>query len=536
MKTFLLAAAAGLALLTVTPPAGAVVYVKGTGEPAFTNTTTNTQFVEWQGSSAYEKYQLEFDYYDNNVLKTTLTSPVSANGSGSLWADWQGVVNTLQEGHTYGICAYGRYWIGGVGSRDTGSCFHADQTGKRAATTIDRTKPAITVTIDGGAAYSRTAKLTYNVDYTDNLAFPFPANFLCRDIGADPATACASSQLQYNEACSVPLGGMKKVTYFNCNEDLSSANVGDVPVTLCVKAADAAIPDNPYSDDQSRSASTANLSDLSCDSIQIDRTPPQATIVVAAESVTVGDPVSVSAQASDATSGLDGAYAWSWGDNTGGGAGQSAAHTYTAAGTYQVAVVTKDKAGNETTATRTIVVNPRKTGTDDNGGGTTTAPTTVKQVSQSAGGGPTHTTDVGGLDVLAPKRVKLGRKARTLAIALTAEVPGRASLALVRGGRIHAQGSTVIAAPGTVGSKLRLPKKLKTGAYQLKISFQPQGAAKATSKTIKLTVEAAKKRKVAAKASARVAPRLDAASAPVAVPTGEMPAMPKSRNVRLPLG
>jgi hypothetical protein len=177
MKRLLLAVTALTASLTIAAPAGAVVYVEGTGEPAFTNTTTNTQWVKWQGSASYDQYRLEFDHYDNNsLIKTEVTGNVAANGSGVTWINWSGVVSPLQEGHTYTICGYGRYWIGGIGSRDTGSCFDADQTGRRAATTIDRTKPSIAVKIDNGAAYSRTAKLNYNIDYSDNLAFPFPAN------------------------------------------------------------------------------------------------------------------------------------------------------------------------------------------------------------------------------------------------------------------------------------------------------------------------------------------------------------------------
>jgi hypothetical protein len=39
-----------VAALTIAPAAGAVVYVEGTGEPSFTNSTTNTQWVKWQGT------------------------------------------------------------------------------------------------------------------------------------------------------------------------------------------------------------------------------------------------------------------------------------------------------------------------------------------------------------------------------------------------------------------------------------------------------------------------------------------------------
>ena len=75
MKKLLLAACVLIAALALAPAAGAVVYVEGTGEPAFTNTTTNTQWVKWQGSSSYDSYRLEFDHYDNNQFVTTETTP-----------------------------------------------------------------------------------------------------------------------------------------------------------------------------------------------------------------------------------------------------------------------------------------------------------------------------------------------------------------------------------------------------------------------------------------------------------------------------
>jgi plastocyanin len=533
MNKLLLAACTLIAALAIAPAAGAVTYVDGTGEPAFTNTTTNTQWIKWQGSSAYETYRLEFDHYDNNQFVTTeITGNVAANGSGTSWVNWAGIVSPLLEGHTYTVCAYGRYTIGGVGTRDTGSCFDADQNGKRASTTIDRTKPAIAVSIDHGAAYSRTAHLNYQIDYSDNLAFPFPANFICRDIGPAPDQACANTSLAYNEACSVPLGGMKKVTYFNCDEDLSAYQLGDVPVTLCVISADAAIPDNPSSSNQFATADKANLSGRVCDSITLDRTAPALAVDASGTSVTVGDLVSLTAQGSDATSGLSGNYAWGFGDNTTPGAGASVSHTFTAAGTYEVSVVTTDNAGNETTAKKVITVNAKPTSNGSNGGssggsGTTTTPPKIE--------GPAQSASVAGLDVLAPKRVKLTAKTKSLGIALTAETPGTVSLALVRGGRIAAQRTANIAGAGTVGFKLRLPKKLKAGAYQLKISFQPQGAAKATTKTVRMTFTAAKKKKKAKARAAVAVPLVDAAGAPRGLPTGTMPNAPRSRSVNLPV-
>jgi plastocyanin len=553
MKRVLLYAA--LATFLLSAPAGAVVYVEGTGEPAFTNTSTNTQWVRWQGSPSYDQYRLEFDMYAaSQLVKTELTANVAPNGSGVTWINWAGV-SALQEGATYTICGYGRYWIGGIPSRDTGSCFDADQTNRRASTTIDRTAPSIAVKIDGGAPYSRTAKLNYNIDYSDNLAFPFPANFICRDVGADPATACVSAVHAYNEACSVPLGGMKKVTYFNCDEDLAAANVADGPVTFCAISADSAIPDNPNGPDQGASADKANKSSRVCDSIVIDRTAPQATVTADRTTVLTGDLVTFGVQASDATSGLAADLAWKWGDNTADGMGAAPTHSFTTAGTYEVKATVKDAAGNATTAAKVITVNPRPTGTDNGGGGgTTPTPTptqstgggsgtvtpapTVKEIVKEAGGGGAQETTVAGLEVVAPKRLKLTAKTRALSIALTAEAPGSAAIALVRAGKVHAKGTAAIAAVGTLGYRLRLPKKLKAGAYQLKISFTPRGASTATTKTVRLAVTAAKRARRAtlaraAGASGHRAGALRLEDAPFGLPTGKAPKAPRSRRVDL---
>ena len=567
--------AATIASLTLAAPATAVVYVEGSGEPAFTRSTTNTQWIRWQGSPSYATYKVEFDHYVNGTFSGMQSMNVGANSTGTSWVNWSGVVNQLVEGSTYGICAYGRYTIdGSIGSRDSGSCYDADQTGKRAFTTIDLTKPSIVVKIDGGAEWSKTGKLNYRIDYSDNLAFPFPANFLCRDIGTAPAQACANTTHQYNEACSVPVGGMKKSTYFDCNEDLSGANVADGPVTLCAVAADAAIPDNPNSSNQAGSATQANLSNRVCDSITIDRTAPAVSIGAAATEVFVGDLVNVTAQASDATSGLSGTYAWTWGDSPSEGTDAADAHTFTQPGTYQVRVKTTDRAGNEVAATKIITVKARPdTGTPGGGntgggntgggssgggdtgsgtsggttGGGTTGGTTGGGTSVGAAqtpsapvtaGGGSQAAAAPGLAISAPKRLARSRKGGALTVTLRPGGAGRATLALVRGIRTHAQGAVVIDRAGTLRYRLKLPRRLPAGVYRLKVAWTPAGATAATTQTLKVTVAGARsaRARAATARAASAAPQVAAEGAPVAVPTGKAPAAGRTRAVRLPLG
>src|SRR5215210_6633414 len=48
--------------------AAAQVQPAGTGEPAFTNSQQNTQWLEWPATSGADGYKVRFDYYENNTL------------------------------------------------------------------------------------------------------------------------------------------------------------------------------------------------------------------------------------------------------------------------------------------------------------------------------------------------------------------------------------------------------------------------------------------------------------------------------------
>jgi hypothetical protein len=78
-------------------PASAQVQPAGTGEPAFTNSTQNTQWFEWPASQGADAYRIRFDYYENNALKASPTFNAPNASSGSSWANWSGVA-TLQHG------------------------------------------------------------------------------------------------------------------------------------------------------------------------------------------------------------------------------------------------------------------------------------------------------------------------------------------------------------------------------------------------------------------------------------------------------
>ena len=241
-----------------------------------------------------------------------------------------------------------------------------------------------------------------------------------------------------------------------------------------------------------------------------------------ATTVAVGDLVNFSASATDDSSGLAGGYAWSFGDNTPGSAGSTASHTYTQIGTFQSSVTTQDAAGNTGTATRNIVVQAASSGSSGGGsssGGSLGEPPTKSEIGSQVGGGGTQKAAVGGLGIVAPKRLstqvckrKRGKRRcsrlKAMPLVLSPDDAGKVDLALVRGSRVVAKAAATFKFASTFGLKMKLPKKLKAGKYSLRVSYTPRSGA-ATKKTLKLKVVAPKKKKRArgAVASAR-RPRL----------------------------
>ena len=254
------------AALAAAGPAAADVVPEGTGEPAYTNSTQNTQWFRTTVPSGAGAYRLRVRYYANNVLVREET--VNSVSSGVFWANWSGVA-TLQHGGQYGICVQGEmsfpndslYFPDGPNSCSAGTML-----GKRTHTTIDRSKPAVAVTAAGGAASTKDGSIPVSIAFSDDVAGPFASTWTCVTAGSDPCT-----QFDYSAACSVP-GASGKSTTFACSADASQ--LPDGPVTVCARSADASVPDNPASATQTGTATQANLSDAQCDTVTLDRSVP----------------------------------------------------------------------------------------------------------------------------------------------------------------------------------------------------------------------------------------------------------------------
>jgi hypothetical protein len=263
-------------------PASAQVQPAGTGEPLYTNSAQNTQWFEWPAVQGADAYRVRYSYYENNTLKTSPTYDASGVGAGSTWANWSGV-STLQHGGQYGVCAQGEFSFPNDSlfiPDGANSCSMGTMLGRRAYTTIDRSKPLAALQLAGGAAFVKDPRVPLQIDFSDDVAGPFPANFVCFQVGGGPQAVCDKSTgavYGYNASCSAPAGGGKSTT-FTCTADYGE--IPDGTVWACVIAADASIPDNPSGPNQSASAERANLSAPSCDGVVVDPTPPTVSIVV----------------------------------------------------------------------------------------------------------------------------------------------------------------------------------------------------------------------------------------------------------------
>ena len=418
----------------------------GTGaylEPRFTKTTTNTWFFNYtrvQGTS--NEYFLCFTLRKDGVViepSNGSNGPGSQNCTGNIYANGpsgetggiqpDAVNMPLAVGSTYEMCVTDFRSSAVIWQFASSAC---------QSTTIDNTTPAIATYVNGTDVFTQNLAINIHIDYADAIAVPFPANYSCLALGGGCTVDMATG---YTAGCSVPnvplnaLNNAARNNSFDCSTTLAS-DTPDGVVAFCARAADAAIPDNPASSNQAQPANSANISDTSCGSVILDRTPPSASITASATTVKVGDLVNFSAASSDATSGTSGQYTWAFGDNTAAGAGANTSHTYTQPGTYEAKVTTGDGAGNTGEGKQVITVNPPATGGGSGGtGGTITPPPTNNSISNEAGGGGTQATTFGGLGVVRRRSSRCEGDIESCRSRSRARAPDASPLRLLSAGR-----------------------------------------------------------------------------------------------------
>ena len=540
-------------------------------EPSYTKTSANNAYwFNWQAvtgtdenSNTRYEYYLCFFTYDNgttvessngtngpgtqNCTGSLRSGPTPSSGNYGVQPFTSGTV--LTNGHQYQMCAsdywrwpYTWHW-GGASSCGT--------------TVIDRTAPAGTITLAGGAAYTKASSLPIHITYVDAISPPWPGpsgqswTYGCLARGGQcaqpPSTANGWS---WHQGCSNPAAASTS-TYMDCAWDLSAQPDG--AYYYCAIQADSAVPDNPSGTNQFASATSdqANLSPVACDSTVLDRAAPTVTASASNTNVNTGNLVTFTAGASDAASGVSGAYAWTFGDNTAQGSGANTSHTYTQPGTYVAKVTTADGAGNSGEASVTITVTTAPGGGGDPGGGTSTTPTTTTTTSTSTtptttttttsttptttttsttpsgsntngsstdgtstnttsgvtqttsssikqeiqqSSGQTQSQKLGSvLGVLAPKALRIKGARPFLLLGLTPARPGRVLLQLLRKNKVVASKAANLGRRGVFALRMALARKLAPGAYRLRITFRPAAGGKFT-KTLKLTIRGARGR------------------------------------------
>ena len=307
-------------------------------------------------TSGADAYRIRFDYYENNTLKTSPVVNYANANSGPHWANWSGVAN-LQHGGQYGVCAQGHYSLPNDSlffPDGPNSCSMGTMLGRRAHTTIDRSKPTTALRLAADAAFVKDSKVPLRMTSpTTSPGRSRPTSSASRS--ASGRTTCATKRREDLRLQRALLGPRQRREgdHVQLHRRLRRGPAPE-PVGLRVRGR-RRDPGQPAVRQPELTADKANLSDAKCDGVVLDRTPPTVAIA-GATAVKVGDLVSLQATAADVTSGLAGAGQWTWGDNTGGGNGDAVTHTYTQAGTYEVSVTVTDAAGNAATAKKTITV------------------------------------------------------------------------------------------------------------------------------------------------------------------------------------
>ena len=301
-------------------PASAQVQPAGTGEPLYTNSAQNTQWFEWPASQGADAYRIRYDYYENNTLKASPTVNLPGVNSGIELGELERrgdaaarrPVRRLRAGP---VLAPERLAV--LLRRPELVLDGHDARAPRVHDDRPLQADAALQLAAGADVRARTRRSPLRIDFADDVAGPFPANFLCFQVGGGPQNLCDKNTgaiYGHNPACSVP-GSAGKSTTFTCTADYGQ--VADGNVWACVIAADASIPDNPNGPDQTATAEKANLSAAelrrrggrphAADASRSAAPPPRSRSASSCRS---------QASASDATSGLAGAGQWTWGDNT----------------------------------------------------------------------------------------------------------------------------------------------------------------------------------------------------------------------------
>lgn len=468
-----LCVAVSVAALVGSATAQASVGQASSGEPPFTKGTANTWFFGFTRILDVTAYAIgvSHDLQDDGLL-----SPVGDSG----------VVSTARSGLPAGSvqteCATEEI-VTGDGTAGSSPPFCS-------ATTMDDSRPTASLALDGGKSLTNDPRLAVRLNYADDTSYPWPAGstFLCPSLNSSDGACRTGSSGQrvftFDQGCSSPAGnvgpgGLK--SSWGCTYDLSQLPGGAPDGTwyLCAVEADDAIPDNPLTADQyaGHTSDEANLSldtSSACGSVTLDRTKPALTLSVTPRGGRAGAPVFIRMSVKDRSGVKD--FVWHFGDGSPPLHGTGQHHRYKKPGRYRITAAATDGAGN--VSRQSVVFHATQSGLLKPG---------------------CHT---GHLRPSAPRRLAAG--GRSVLLHFRPTCAGTVRMAVRRGRRVYARGTTPLTSHGSFSVRLPVPK-LAAGTYELRVTFKPEGGPTGKVWTAPLRVGAKRARASAAHSTAHVA-------------------------------
>ena len=268
---WILAVIAGVAIVASGLCASAAhgyVDIAHPGEPASTNSTTNTWFFDWRANGWSTR--LCFIHQENLAPDQELFCEVVSDEGAPPAGRRQVQRHGLRHGTRQTMVARSDMYVYGYWARDSWAT---------SITWIDLLPPQISVTLNGGNATASGDAIPVHIEYFDTISHPFfasdggAATFTCirRDRRCD-----SSDTFSYSPACSQPNHlrisdpGTAKRNSFDC-ELSADATAADGPIHFCAMAADSALPDDPTGPGSSTTADRANVSDIACAEVNLKR-------------------------------------------------------------------------------------------------------------------------------------------------------------------------------------------------------------------------------------------------------------------------
>ena len=468
----LVVALSALALIAVSPAAASYSASAG-GEPAVTNTATDSHFFDW---TAQGNMQFCVKVFRNSATFERGCVPSAStyytDGSSGTFSQTE---NGLADGTLVGVypCQY---------QEGTFSCLTCSFDFCHSSTLIDLNQPVLTVYAAGTATYTNNPQVPMHIDYFDALSHPWFAGgdgaavFIC----ARRDRPCTNADLHnYEPNCSH--ANLSRFSSPGTNEGelvrlhlqpqlrrrrpglplrLGRRPVGARPGPDRRRTVETPDPRQPVHQPGYRAGMDGRRRQPRRELLRQRHPRPRP-----ADDRPDGErhdprhrrPGDLQRLGQRLRSrGSPVPSRWDFGDNTPGKQGANITHTYATPAPITSSLTGHDGAGNEGSAAANIVVKTQG-GTGEEG---TVTPKAAEPHNEIGGRYGTQKATLGSLKVIAPKKHRLGKKPKPILLLADRQQPGAFQAALTKGPKIVSKGAGVLATAGTFGFKLKLPKRL----------------------------------------------------------------------------